>query len=69
MNSAPQVQTSEISDAELDAVAGGVAPHASVAAGPHAISDTALLAQAGAVKDQLLGAAGQFDQVSVTVSL
>ncbi|WP_406172732.1 hypothetical protein [Streptomyces sp. NBC_00996] len=69
MNSAPQVQTVEISDAELDSVSGGLHPHVNVVAGPTAISDSDVLAQADAVKDQFMGAVGQFHQVGVSVSL
>jgi hypothetical protein len=68
MNSAPQVQTVEISDAELDSVSGGLSPHASVIAGPTAISDSDVLAQVDAVKGEALGALGQFHQAGAFAS-
>ncbi|GHH29581.1 hypothetical protein [Streptomyces lanatus] len=67
MNSAPQVETVEIADAELDNVSGGL--HANVCAGPTAVSDADLLAQVDAVKNQVLGAAAQYNHVSVSASL
>jgi hypothetical protein len=69
MNSAPQVETVEISDAELDNVSGGLNPHASVVVGPTAVSDADVLAQIGAVKNEVLGTVGQYDHVSVSASL
>lgn len=68
MNSAPQVQTAQISDAELDNVSGGLSPHASIVAGPTAVSDADVLAQVGAAKNEVLGTAGQYHQASVSVS-
>ncbi|MFI6489894.1 hypothetical protein [Streptomyces sp. NPDC050564] len=68
MNSAPQVQTVEISDAELDNVSGGLSPHVGVIAGPTAVSDSDILAQVDAVKSEALGAAGQYHQAGVSVS-
>ncbi|MER5669244.1 hypothetical protein [Streptomyces mirabilis] len=68
MNSAPQVQTLEISDAELDTVSGGLSPQAGIAAGPTAISSSDLVGQFGAVKDEVLDTAGQYHQAGVTVS-
>jgi hypothetical protein len=68
MNSAPQVQTLEISDAELDTVSGGLSPQVGIAAGPTAISSSDLVAQLGAVKDGVLDTVGQYHQVGVTVS-
>ncbi|MEU6365243.1 hypothetical protein ABZ876_05750 [Streptomyces sp. NPDC046931] len=75
MNSAPQVQTAEISDAELDHVSGGLSPHVGVIAGPTAVGDSDVLAQAGAVQNealgtagQALGTAGQYHQAGVFVS-
>lgn len=68
MNSAPQVQTLEISDAELDTVSGGLSPQAGIAAGPTAISSSDLVAQIGAVKDEVLDTVGQYHQVGFTVS-
>ncbi|GEC10457.1 hypothetical protein SSP24_81120 [Streptomyces spinoverrucosus] len=72
MNSAPQVATVEISDADLDNVSGGLNPHASLVAGPTAASDADVLAQVDAVKNQVMGAAsaaGQYNHVSVSASI
>jgi hypothetical protein len=69
MNSAPQVETVEISDAELDNVSGGLSPHASVVAGPTAVSDSSVLAQVDAVKNEVLGTVGQYHHVSASVSV
>ncbi|MET8955178.1 hypothetical protein ACWEQN_22510 [Streptomyces sp. NPDC004129] len=68
MNSAPQVETVEISDAELDNVSGGLSPHVSVIAGPMAVSDSDVLAQVDAVKSAALGAMSQSHQAGVLVS-
>ncbi|WP_329573730.1 hypothetical protein [Streptomyces sp. NBC_01361] len=68
MNSAPQVQTLEISDAELDTVSGGLSPQVGIAAGPAAISSSDLMARFGAVKDEALDTVGQYHQVGATVS-
>ncbi|MEU1032104.1 hypothetical protein ACFRIB_08260 [Streptomyces mirabilis] len=68
MNSAPQVQTVEISDTELDTVSGGLSPQVGIAAGPTAISNSDLVAQFGAVKDEVLDTVGQYRQVGVTFS-
>ncbi|MFD4546092.1 hypothetical protein [Streptomyces sp. NPDC058466] len=68
MNSAPQVQTLEISDAELDTVSGGLSPQVGIAAGPTAIGSSDLFAQFGAVKDEVLDTVGQYHQAGVTVS-
>jgi hypothetical protein len=68
MNSAPHVQTLEISDAELDTISGGLAPHASAAFGPTAISDSSVLAQLDSAKNQVVGAVGQYNEASVNVS-
>ena len=69
MNSAPQIETLAMSEAELDNVSGGLSPHASVVAGPTAISGESLLAQAGALQEQVLGAVGQYNGASVTLSV
>jgi hypothetical protein len=69
MNSAPQVETVEISDAELDNVSGGLNPHASLVVGPTAVSDADVLAQIDDVKNEVLGAAGQYNHASVSASL
>jgi hypothetical protein len=55
MNSAPQVQTLEISDAELDAVSGGLSPQIGVAAGSTSLSSAAILAEVDSVKATALG--------------
>ncbi|WP_189190881.1 hypothetical protein [Streptomyces albiflavescens] len=68
MNSAPQVQTLEISDAELDTVSGGLSPQVGIAAGPTAISSSDLVAQFGAVKDEIQDTVGQYHQAGVAVS-
>jgi hypothetical protein len=72
MNSAPQVQTLEISDAELDTVSGGVAPQITVTAGDTTLSSADVLAQVDSVKATALGALGGTlsalpSQVGVTV--
>lgn len=69
MNSAPQVETVEISDAELDNVSGGLAPHASLVVGPTAVSDATVLAQAEGVKNEVLGTVAQYNHVGVSASL
>ncbi|MGP4088115.1 hypothetical protein [Streptomyces sp. KR55] len=71
MNSAHQVETVEISDAELDNVSGGLHlnPHASVVVGSMAVSDSSLLAQAAAAQNEVLGAVGQYQHASVSASL
>ena len=58
MNSAPQVQTLEISDAELDAVSGGLSPQISVTAGSTTLSSADLLAEVDSVKATALGTLG-----------
>ncbi|MFG2784793.1 hypothetical protein ACGFY7_44105 [Streptomyces prunicolor] len=58
MNSAPQVQTLEISDAELDTVSGGVNPQVSVSVGSTTLSSADLLAEVDSVKATLLGTLG-----------
>ncbi|MFJ8028355.1 hypothetical protein [Streptomyces sp. NPDC096311] len=68
MNSAPQLQTIEISDADLDNVSGGLSPHASITAGPTTVSDSDLLAQFDAVQGEALGALGQYHQAGVNFS-
>ncbi|MFF8944386.1 hypothetical protein ACF1A5_19365 [Streptomyces sp. NPDC014864] len=68
MNSAPQVQTLEISDADLDAVSGGLRPQVGIAAGPTAISSTDLAAQFGAAKDEVVDTVSQYHQAGITVS-
>jgi hypothetical protein len=67
MNSAPQVATAQISDAQLDNVSGGL--HAGLVVGPTAVSDADVLAQIDAVKNEVLGTAGQYNHASVSASL
>ncbi|MCL8017847.1 hypothetical protein [Streptomyces sp. AS02] len=69
MNSAPQVETVDISDAELDGVAGGLNPQAGLVVGPTAVSSADVLAQLDAVKNEVLGAADQYHHVGVSASL
>ncbi|WP_327434773.1 hypothetical protein [Streptomyces sp. NBC_01236] len=69
MNSAPQVETVDISDAELDMVSGGLNPHASLVVGPTAVSDAGALAQIDTAKNEVLGAAGQYNHAGVSASL
>ncbi|MCW7945847.1 hypothetical protein AAW14_28565 [Streptomyces hygroscopicus] len=68
MNSAPQVQTVEIADAELDNISGGLSPHAGVFFGDTAITDSDVLAQLDAAKSEALGTAGQYHQAGASVS-
>lgn len=73
MNSAPQVQTAELTDAELDNVAGGLAgglaPHGSLTVGSTTVSDADVLAQVDAVKGQALSTLGQAPHVSGSFSV
>lgn len=73
MNAAHRIDTAEISEAELDHVAGGnaeagVSPHVSVFVGPTSVSDADLLAQAGALQSQLQSTAAQYHGAGVSVS-
>lgn len=68
MNSAPQIETAEISDAALDNISGGLNPHVSVTVGSTTITDADVLAKVDAVKDHVLGAVGH-QQVGVNVSV
>ncbi|MFF4363678.1 hypothetical protein [Streptomyces sp. NPDC001604] len=58
MNSAPQVQTAEISDADLDAVSGGLAPQVSLTAGSTTLSSADALAELDTLKATALGTLG-----------
>ncbi|UUU28418.1 hypothetical protein [Streptomyces sp. DSM 40750] len=69
MNSAPQVETVEISDAQLDNVSGGLAPHAGLAVGPTAVSDATVLTQIEGATNEVLGTAAQYNHVSFSASL
>ncbi|GHD95201.1 hypothetical protein [Streptomyces naganishii] len=68
MRSAHHFETAELSETELDTVSGGLAPHVAVVAGPTALTDSDLLAQAGAVQNQVLGTLGEYHQAGVAVS-
>ncbi|MER5548798.1 hypothetical protein ACWDBD_05075 [Streptomyces sp. NPDC001118] len=73
MNSAHQLQTVEISDAELDTVAGGLMPELSLTLDNTTLSSTGALSQlsavTGSVTGEALGALGQTHQVGVNASL
>ncbi|PWI16415.1 hypothetical protein DI272_21250 [Streptomyces sp. Act143] len=58
MNSAPQVQTAELSDADLDTVSGGLAPQITVTAGDTTLSSADVLAQLDSAKATALGSLG-----------
>lgn len=58
MNSAPQVQTAEISDADLDNVSGGLSPQAAVTVGSTTLGTAAVLSEVDSVKATALGVAG-----------
>ncbi|MGW0995077.1 hypothetical protein [Streptomyces sp. NPDC002520] len=75
MTSAPQVQTVEISDAELDSVSGGLSPQFGITAGNTTIGSSELLTQLDTVTGtvqgalgQIQGAAANFHNVSVNAS-
>ncbi|MBE8478267.1 hypothetical protein IQ210_45755 [Streptomyces sp. 3R004] len=74
MNSAPQVQTAELTDADLDTVSGGLAPQITVTAGDTTLSSADVLAQLDSVKATALGSLGGAlgalpHEVGVTASL
>ncbi|KMS66799.1 hypothetical protein ACM01_45005 [Streptomyces viridochromogenes] len=69
MNSAHQVETVEMSDAELANVSGGLNPQAGLVVGPTAVGSEDVLAQLDAVKNEVLGFAGQCNHVGVSASL
>ncbi|WP_225098013.1 hypothetical protein [Streptomyces sp. CoH27] len=69
MNSAHQVQTAEISDAELDNVSGGLSPEANATLGTTTLSSAEVLSQLDGVKGEALGLLGQYGHASVSVSL
>lgn len=58
MNSAPQVQTAEISDADLDNVSGGLSPQAAVTVGSTTLGTAAVLSEVDSVKATALGVVG-----------
>ncbi|MEU2712458.1 hypothetical protein [Streptomyces sp. NPDC007205] len=69
MNSAHQVQTLEISDADLDAVAGGLSPEASLTLDSTTLGSAGVLSQLGAVKGEALGALGESHQIGFNAAL
>ena len=69
MNSAHQVQTLEISDADLDAVSGGLMPEVSLTLDNTTLSSTGALSQLGAVTGEALGALGQNHRIGLNASL
>ena len=69
MNSAHQVQTVEISDADLDSVAGGLSPEASASLGATTVTSTEVLSQLNGVTGEVQGVLGQYGHVGVNISL
>ncbi|WP_369390185.1 hypothetical protein AB5J72_22985 [Streptomyces sp. CG1] len=69
MNSAHQVETLEISDAELDTVAGGLMPELSLTFDNTTLSSAGALSQLSAVTGEALGALGQSHQVGFNAAL
>ncbi|AOR33566.1 hypothetical protein BFF78_23090 [Streptomyces fodineus] len=69
MNSAHQVQTVEISDAELDGVSGGLSPEASLTLDSTTLSSDTLASQLGAVQGEVLGALGQPHQIGFNAAI
>ncbi|WP_189949446.1 hypothetical protein [Streptomyces alanosinicus] len=73
MNSAHQVQTLEISDADLDTVAGGLMPEVALTLDNTTLSSAGALSQltavTGAVTGEALGALGQSHQIGVSAAL
>ncbi|MGW7817372.1 hypothetical protein ACWGLF_04395 [Streptomyces puniciscabiei] len=69
MNAAHQIQTLEISDAELDTVSGGLAPEASLTADSTTLSSADALSQLGAVQGEVLGALAQPHQIGVNLTI
>ncbi|WP_067049207.1 hypothetical protein A6P39_45430 [Streptomyces sp. FXJ1.172] len=69
MNSAHQVQTVEISDAELDNVSGGLSPEASLTLGATTLSSADLLSQLNGVTGEAQGLLGQYGHVGFSASL
>ncbi|MEV6838576.1 hypothetical protein AB0N17_29375 [Streptomyces sp. NPDC051133] len=68
MNSAHQVQTREIADAELDGVSGGLSPEAGLTVDSVTLGSADVLSQLGAVQGQALGALGQPHQIGVNAA-
>ncbi|MGW1912863.1 hypothetical protein ACWCQS_19560 [Streptomyces sp. NPDC002076] len=69
MNAAHQIQTVEISDADLDTVSGGLAPEASLTADSTTLDSAAALSQLGAVQGEVLGALSQPHQIGVNLTI
>ncbi|EST28058.1 hypothetical protein [Streptomyces roseochromogenus] len=69
MNSAHQVETLEISDADLDTVAGGLMPEVTLSLDDTTLSSADALSQLSAVQGEALGALGQTHQVGFNASL
>ncbi|MFI2203667.1 hypothetical protein ACH47Z_23390 [Streptomyces sp. NPDC020192] len=69
MNSAHQVQTVEISDAELDNVSGGLSPEVNLTVDSTTLSSAGLLSQLGALQGEALGALGESHQVGFSAAI
>ncbi|MEV5874088.1 hypothetical protein AB0L75_07640 [Streptomyces sp. NPDC052101] len=69
MNSAHQVETLALSDADLDTVSGGLSPEASLTLDSTTLSTAGLLSQLGAVQGEAMGALGQTHQIGFNASL
>ncbi|MGN5379221.1 hypothetical protein BIV25_41180 [Streptomyces sp. MUSC 14] len=69
MNSAHQVQTAELCDADLDTVAGGLSPEASVSLGATTVTSTEVLSQLNGVTGEAQGVLGQYGHVGIDLSL
>ncbi|MDF3300957.1 hypothetical protein [Streptomyces tropicalis] len=57
--SAQQIHTAALSEADLDAVSGGLSPEVGGYVGPLALSSSDVTAQIGAVQNEVLGSVGQ----------
>jgi hypothetical protein len=71
MNTAPRIETAEISDTELDAVAGGLGVQADAGVGVMAgvgVGAAGVLAEVGAAGHAALGV-GQFSQAQADVAV
>ncbi|OIK05635.1 hypothetical protein [Streptomyces monashensis] len=69
MNSAHQVQTAELSDADLDTVAGGLSPEASASLGATTITSSEVLSQLSGITGEAQSVLGQYGHVGVSISL
>jgi hypothetical protein len=63
MNSAHQVQTLEITDADLDTISGGLSPEVSLTVDSTTLSSAGLASQLDAVKGEALGTVGESHQL------